>query len=143
METNTEHFIGHSNRAVEAPHPGLSYNPSFKDHQNLLNLVKEREEKIIKKEQHLERVTTSMFKKVPTVERDIADLKEKRSGLDDDDVQENPESEDDTELTSVNPPIIVKRKDAKARRKQREQREIKQQLLMKKQEKKKITDLHR
>lgn len=132
----------HFCRAVEAPHPGLSYNPTFSDHKALLNSVKEREEKIIKHEQHLERVTTSLFNKMPAVDRDIAVLKEKRSGLDDDEEVAN-STDDDTELTSVNPPVVVKRKDAKARRKQKEQKEIKQQLLLKKLEKKKITDLHR
>lgn len=135
---------------MQTPHPGLSYNPTLKDHQDLLNQVKEREEKIIKEEQHLERVTTSMFKRVPAVERDIADLKEKRSGMDDD--EDNDDNEDDTNseasedqnaVTSVNPPVIVKRKDAKARRKQREQKEIKRELMLKKQEKKKVTDIHR
>lgn len=132
--------------AVQIPHPGLSYNPSFEDHQDLLKRVEEREEKIIKQENHLNRVTTEMFKRVPVVERDIADLKEKRSGLDSDNEEDEvatENSEDENEVTSVNPPVIVKRKDAKARRKQREQKEIKRQLMLKKQEKKKVTDIHR
>lgn len=136
-------------RAVQTPHPGLSYNPTLKDHQDLLSQVKEREEKIIKEEQHLERVTTSMFKRVPAVERDIADLREKRSGMDDGgsddegDGTNSEASEDQNAVTSINPPVIVKRKDARARRKQREQKEIKQELMLKKQEKKKVTDIHR
>lgn len=135
---------------MQTPHPGLSYNPTLKDHQDLLEQVKEREEKIIKEEEHLERVTTSMFKRVPAVERDIADLKEKRSGMDDDEDNDDDEdgtnseaSEDQNAVTSINPPVIVKPKDARARRKQREQKEIKRELMLKKQEKKKVTDIHR
>lgn len=109
--------------------------------------MEEREKKIIKEENHLNRVTTSMFNRVPVVDRDIADLKEKRSGLDDSDDEEEAltteDSEDENEVTSVNPPIIIKPKDAKARRKQREQKQIKEQLKLKRQEKKKVTDIHR
>lgn len=108
--------------------------------------VEEREEKIIKQENHLNRVTIDMFQKVPVVERDIADLKEKRSGLDsdnEDEAETTEDSEDENTVTSVNPPVIVKRKDAKARRKQREQKEIKRQLTLKKEEKKKVGDIHR
>lgn len=50
--------------AVEAPHPGISYNPSYADHQDLLANVAEKEIKLMKEEAHLERVTTRMFKKV-------------------------------------------------------------------------------
>lgn len=50
--------------AIEAPHPGISYNPSFEDHQDLLQDIAQKEMKLIKEEKHLERVTTKMFKKV-------------------------------------------------------------------------------
>lgn len=69
----------------------MSYNPSFADHQNLLEQVKEREMKIIKKEQHLERVTTAMFDKVSTEKRDKSRLKELRSGMDEEE-NENAET---------------------------------------------------
>lgn len=50
--------------AVEAPHPGMSYNPSFDDHQQLLHEIVDKEKKLMKEEAHLNRVTTQMFKKV-------------------------------------------------------------------------------
>jgi nucleolar protein 53 len=50
--------------AVEAPHPGTSYNPSYSDHQELLQQIAQDELKLIKVEKHLNRVTKNMFKKV-------------------------------------------------------------------------------
>lgn len=129
-------------RVIEMPHPGTSYNPTLKDHQALLELVKERELKIIKKEEHLERVTTAMFKKMPADERDDFKLKELRSGLDDDEEPPAKIDEDD-EYIAINPPVEVKRKDRKARRKQKEQRELQLALLKKKHLKKQTADLHR
>lgn len=50
--------------AVEFPHPGTSYNPSYEDHQKLLQQVVQKELELMKREEHLDRVTTLMFKKV-------------------------------------------------------------------------------
>lgn len=50
--------------AVDAPHPGTSYNPSFADHQDLLSQIAADEVKLIKQEEHLNRVTNKMFRKV-------------------------------------------------------------------------------
>lgn len=50
--------------AIEMPHPGISYNPSYSDHQELLHEVTKKELELIKQEEHLDRVTTQMFKKV-------------------------------------------------------------------------------
>lgn len=134
-------------RAVQIPHPGTSYNPTLKDHQALLEAVKERESKIIKQENHLDRVTTAMFKKVSANERDNSKLKELRSGMDDeeneDDAEKGSTDEDANEYIAVNPPVEVKRKDRKARRKQKEQRELQLALQKKKHLKKQTADLHR
>lgn len=51
-------------QATEIPHPGMSYNPSYNDHQSLLAEVAEKELKLMKDEKHLLRVTSMMFKKV-------------------------------------------------------------------------------
>lgn len=113
----------------------------------MIELVKEREKKIIKKEDHLERVTTSMFKKVSAGERDDFKLKELRSGMDEEEDENGEEKgsddEDANEYVAVNPPVEVKRKDKKARRKQKEQRELQLALQKKKQLKKQTADLHR
>jgi Nop53 (60S ribosomal biogenesis) len=48
---------------------GESYNPTFEDHQDLLQKVADHEGQLIKKEKHIERVTTKMFCKkadIPT-----------------------------------------------------------------------------
>lgn len=58
--------------AVEPPHPGMSYNPSFEDHQDLLRIVAEKESKLIKEEKHLDRCTRGMFQKVTEDKRDVS-----------------------------------------------------------------------
>lgn len=62
--------------AIAAPHPGTSYNPSLKDHQDLMRLVADREEGIIRNEDHLNRVTTAMFDRITPAQRDANRLKE-------------------------------------------------------------------
>lgn len=61
--------------SVEPPHPGLSYNPSLEDHQNLLKEIIEKEKKIMKEEEHLNRVTKDMLKKVPPAEKQVILIK--------------------------------------------------------------------
>lgn len=58
--------------AIEIPHPGASYNPSLTDHQNLLKEVVEKEEKLIKEEAHIQRVTTDLFSKVTAHEKHVS-----------------------------------------------------------------------
>lgn len=62
--------------AIPVPHPGTSYNPSLKDHQDLMAMVTGYEETIIRKEDHLNRVTTAMFDKVTPAQRDANKLKD-------------------------------------------------------------------
>lgn len=131
------------------PHPGTSYNPTLEDHLALTAAVEERELKIIKKEDHLDRVTTAMFKKVSAEERDDFKLKELRSGMDDEEgkddepAADNDDDSDSNEYIAVNPPVEVKRKDKKARRKQKEQLALQRAIQKKKQMKKQTADLHR
>lgn len=133
-------------RVIERPHPGTSYNPTFEDHQALLKEVEDRELKIIKREDHLNRVTTTLFRKVTAAERDEAHLKEMSAGVDDDDDDENEANEKDDdpdEYVAVNAPVENKRKDRKARRKQREQLELQKATQQKKQVKKQKADFNR
>lgn len=58
--------------ATEVPHPGASYNPSLTDHQNLLKEVVEKEEKLMKEEAHIQRVTTDLFSKVTALEKHVS-----------------------------------------------------------------------
>lgn len=133
-------------RAIQVPHPGTSYNPTLEDHLALTAAVEERELKIIKKEDHLERVTTAMFNKMSAEDRDDFKLKEMCPEMDDDENKEavdNDEDSDSNEYFAVNPPVEVKRKDRKARRKQKEQLALQQAIQKKKQLKKQTADLHR
>jgi nucleolar protein 53 len=57
--------------SIEAPHPGMSYNPSFDDHQDLLKAIADKELKIIKEEKHLNRVTKGMFSKVTVDQKEV------------------------------------------------------------------------
>lgn len=135
--------------SIEPPHPGMSYNPSFEDHQELLNIVATKEKEIMKKEEHLTRVTRGMFQKVSAQKRDSDWLVEMSEGLPSQEgtsVEENQEdgepTDDESTYKTVNPPVENKKKSVKQRRKQKEQKELQKALLAKKLEKKKIADIH-
>ncbi|KAL4717387.1 hypothetical protein ACJJTC_017274 [Scirpophaga incertulas] len=130
--------------AVDVPHPGISYNPSFKEHQELLQDVVQHEQKMMKRQAHLRRVTTGMFKKVTQQEKENQWQEEMSVGLS---KPHNPaqdsDPETDNEYKAVNPPVRNKKKDHKARRKQKEMLQEKERLKRLKVEKKKITDLYK
>jgi hypothetical protein len=50
----------------------MSYNPSYRDHQNLLQEVANKELTLIKEEKHLKRVTTKMFSRVTEDEKEVS-----------------------------------------------------------------------
>ncbi|KAI4457488.1 glioma suppressor candidate [Holotrichia oblita] len=130
---------------IETPHPGISYNPSFKDHNDLLVDIAEKEAKIIKEEKHLNRVTKDVFKRVAAEENSASWLKEMSQGLPNHE-DHNEEIEEDLSgkpYKSVNPPVENKKKTEKQRRKQKEQILLKESRLLAKQEKKKTVDLHK
>ncbi|KOC64303.1 Uncharacterized protein WH47_01471 [Habropoda laboriosa] len=132
--------------AVEAPHPGMSYNPSFEDHQNLLHEVAQKELELIKEEKHLERVTTKMFKKISPEEKEKNMIKEMSEGLKLDCSQDSKENEDEDEdptVKSINPPVQNVKKTLVQRRKQKEQKELAFKKQQNKIEKKKISDIYR
>lgn len=136
--------------AVQTPHPGLSYNPSFEDHQALLREVAQKEQILVKKEAHLNRVTTKMFKMVKASERETLWLKEMLAGLPaplkptEPSLEKGEESEgSDTEYKAINPPVQNKRKDSKSRRKQKERRQDAHELKKIKLDKKKVADVYK
>jgi hypothetical protein len=49
----------------------MSYNPSYGDHQDLLQEVANKELMLIKEEKHLKRVTSRMFSRVTENEREV------------------------------------------------------------------------
>ncbi|XP_015190544.1 PREDICTED: uncharacterized protein LOC107074041 [Polistes dominula] len=136
--------------AIEAPHPGISYNPSYKDHQNLLNDIAQKELQLMKEEAHLNRVTTNMFKKISPSEKDKNTLKELAEGLpckEDKEQSNSDNNNDDTDIDhdikSVNPPVKNKKKTLVTRRKQKEQKILANKLAQAKLEKKKISDIYK
>ncbi|XP_013109901.2 ribosome biogenesis protein NOP53 [Stomoxys calcitrans] len=145
-------------KKFEAPHPGTSYNPSLDDHLSLISNVVDKEEKIIKEEKHLKRVTTKMFSKVTPEERDRQHLKEMSAGMDDDD-DENENGDENEEIDSKtstkndshstssystpNPPVENKKKTKTARNKELRQKELQKKLEAKKALKKQTADLNR
>ncbi|XP_017150837.1 ribosome biogenesis protein NOP53 [Drosophila miranda] len=135
------------------PHPGMSYNPALEAHKQLLSEVVEREEGIIKKEQHLKRVTTSMFSKVTPEQRDELRLIEMSEGMDEDADEKEEESEqeeDDTNDSSdkayrtINAAVERDSKKSKqARRKELKQKELQRKTELKKKLKQQTADLIR
>ncbi|XP_066582034.1 ribosome biogenesis protein NOP53-like isoform X2 [Prorops nasuta] len=131
---------------IEIPHPGLSYNPSFNDHQCLLRDIANKELALMKEEAHLDRVTTKMFQKVSLEQRDQKIMEELSEGLPS--ISQNSKeetvslnNEDSASLTKVCSQSL--RKTKKQKRKQKEQKELSKQLKERKIEKKKITDIYR
>lgn len=57
---------------IVPPHPGTSYNPSYADHQSLLNEVIKKESELIKEEAHLNRVTKHMLKKFTGQQKNVS-----------------------------------------------------------------------
>ncbi|XP_026332248.1 ribosome biogenesis protein NOP53 [Hyposmocoma kahamanoa] len=133
--------------AIETPHPGVSYNPSFKEHQELLQEVVQHEHKMMKREAHLMRVTNGMFRKVTQAQKENQWREEMSVGLPQ---PHNPckdpsdsVSDTDNVYKAINPPVKNKKKNLKTRRKQREQLEEKERLKREKINKKKITDIYK
>ena len=134
--------------AVEVPHPGMSYNPSYTDHVDLLQKIAEAEQKLIKEEQHIKRVTVKMFKKLPQGSADALWMKEMSEGvpeLDPEAAEPNDvDPTDDNEYHAINPPTNRdKKKDLKTRRKAREENAKRAQILLNKLERKKLSDVDR
>ncbi|XP_067012754.1 ribosome biogenesis protein NOP53 [Anabrus simplex] len=137
--------------AVEPPHPGMSYNPTFGDHQDLLRAVANKEMALIKEEQHLDRVTSKMFSKVSRADKEKSWLSEMSEGLPKTQEastvevkeEDTPGEEQSNEYTTVNPPVKNKKKTVQQRKKQKVAR---QEALQRKQrlvEKKKISDIYK
>lgn len=134
--------------AVEPPHPGTSYNPSWDDHQQLLHTIAQEELKLIKEEKHLNRVTDKMFRKVTDEAKETNWLKESSEGLPVSKGGIKSESEEEVdkypgEVHSINPPAKLKKKTKQQRRKQREQKLLALKLKNAKIEKKKIGDIYK
>ncbi|XP_076299144.1 ribosome biogenesis protein NOP53 [Lasioglossum baleicum] len=129
--------------AIEVPHPGTSYNPSYEDHQNLLREVAGKEMELMKEEKHLERVTTKMFKKVSAAEKEKYFMNEMSEGLNLENENVIEDIDEDTDVKSVNPPVRNLKKTRVQRRKQKEQRALAHKIETEKIEKKKLSDIYK
>ncbi|KAK9507526.1 hypothetical protein O3M35_007363 [Rhynocoris fuscipes] len=135
---------------IELPHPGTSYNPSLKDHQELISAVVEKEMEKQKKEAHIKRVTNDMFSKVTAKEKANNWIEEMSQGLPntpeiklEDSIKEEIE-EEGGEYKAINPPVtFTKKKTKKQRRIQRLEREAALKRKEAKIEKKKKADLYK
>lgn len=124
----------------------MSYNPSLQDHQELLQQVVEREEGIIKKEQHLKRVTTSMFSKVTPEERDQRRVQEMSQGMEDELEEQEEDADsggDDKPYHTINAPVENKKKSKQARNNELKQKELQRQTELKRKLKQQTADLIR
>lgn len=122
---------------------GMSYNPSYVDHQDLLQEVAQKEKKLIKEEEHLNRVTRGMFSKVTAEKRDqnwLVDMAEGLPSKNNTKIEEEPNS--DGEYKSVNPPVKNVKKTLQQKRKKKEHIKLEKAKSYLKMQKKKITDLH-
>ncbi|KAL0130928.1 hypothetical protein PUN28_002489 [Cardiocondyla obscurior] len=141
--------------AVEIPHPGTSYNPSYSSHQELLQEVVKKELKLMKEEEHLDRVTTQMFKKISLKKQNENMMKEMLQGLstaqslnsksgekDSDKEEENDDKNSSTAVTNKKP-VKNAKKTLVQRRKQREQKQATNIHALDKLKKKKISDIYK
>jgi hypothetical protein len=104
-------------KAVEVPHPGLSYNPSFKDHQELLAKAVEKEKLKLAAEAKIRRATFT-----PKIVGDgtLMDVKS----------ESEPEQEDEK--------VVAKLSKPKTKQQKRKERELKEKDMKLKKQKQKV-----
>lgn len=132
--------------SVQLPHPGMSYNPSFEDHQDLLQKVAAKEEEEKKREEHLDRVTSAMFNRMSKEQSENQWLEEMSQGI------QNKESKDEeikeeapsNEYSTVNPAVDGERqRSLQSRRREREEKKKQKEIKDAKIEKKKLADIYK
>ncbi|RWS17200.1 cellular protein-like protein [Dinothrombium tinctorium] len=105
--------------AVEVPHPGSSYNPSFEDHQDLLSKAHQIELEKAKEEAHLYRVLDAYYPSAENAPTEESWLREMSQGLIGD--KEKDESENELEENEEHPLLLKTSIDA-GKRKSKAQR---------------------
>nr|CAG4647956.1 EOG090X07H9 [Moina brachiata]SVE93052.1 EOG090X07H9 [Moina brachiata] len=99
--------------AVEVPHPGASYNPTFQDHQELLQKACQNESKEIHKEKKISNAIAPMLKKVSPSEKQKAWMSEMSQGLDEDDEQQDESAISASLVRPTKPKTLKQKKKAK------------------------------
>lgn len=122
---------------VEAPHPGMSYNPTFEDHQNLLAKAHEVEVLKLREELHLKRVLDDKFPKAEDAPTEKTWLKEMSQGLGLESEDESIYEPKDEELTMS---VLMKpiRRENKKLKSQRRREKMKKEAIRKSQAHKSI-----
>lgn len=122
--------------AVEVPHPGASYNPSYDDHQKLLLEAREVEVKKLKQEKKIKRALDAMFPAPHQAPTEESYLEEMSAGLFDDDKDNEEENIGDLDKLSVNPPVRRDNKKGERQRKKEKRRKDEAKKLQDKKSKK-------
>ncbi|KAL3874911.1 hypothetical protein ACJMK2_037863 [Sinanodonta woodiana] len=126
--------------AVEVPHPGASYNPTYEDHQELLMKAHNVEKKKQKQEKRLYNALDAQFPKAgqaPTQESILAEMSAGLFGEDEEEtnVEQKGQEGDDVLRLSNNPRVRREdKKDEKQRRKEKEKKEQEKMLQKEKEE---------
>ncbi|KAK8743647.1 hypothetical protein OTU49_001184 [Cherax quadricarinatus] len=131
-------------KAVRPPHSGASYNPSFTDHQELLQKAISQEESRMRKTERVECLTTQMFPTIdeaPTEETWLQEMSQglPKAGDEDNEIKEEEEEEEeeeqvDNEQLTVTHKPRNERKTKKQRRKELKEKIAKLKRLGKKEE---------
>lgn len=103
--------------AIEVPHSGASYNPSFDDHQKLLSLAHDIEVQKLKEENHLKRVVEDNYVTKAEAPNDKTWVQEMSHGLglsDEEDIDHN--IDDNEEVLHYSKQIRPQNKKTKAQR---------------------------
>jgi len=132
-------------KAVEVPHAGSSYNPSLKDHQDLLWKAAIVEINKEKAEHKIEYHTTRMFPtsdKFPTTESWIKEMSEGVPGLDKNLAEEKPETETvEDEDEEEEEPKMFKPKTKTQRNREKREQYAKNKKITEDEDKKKFQDI--
>jgi nucleolar protein 53 len=128
-------------KAIEEPLPGLSYNPDGKEYGKLVDELVQKEENLIKKDEHLDRVLAPLYQPISKGEKKRRIREEMTMGFPIEGEQSSDSDDNDEEYKALNPPVRNKKKDTKARRKQKELKVKQARLEREKHELKKIKDL--
>ncbi|XP_078593586.1 ribosome biogenesis protein NOP53-like [Branchiostoma floridae x Branchiostoma japonicum] len=110
---------------VEVIHPGGSYNPTFEDHQQLLQQAVRTESKKVKAEKKLERQARLPPKREWATRRDK--MKELTEGLLEEDEEEDEEEGEEQEGDQSIPKATIRAEDKKTRQKRRKEKEQREQ----------------
>lgn len=148
VKTPSETYRSRSQlKAVQLPHPGTSYNPTFDDFQDLVAEAVKKETCIINRVEHFTRTTTNKFSRLTSEQMESMKQKELIEGLPIDKSKKrkrinSDELIDDIDFETSNAPVRNNKKNRKIRRKHLEAKDRKSSDLQQNLEVKKIKDIN-